>query len=332
MAEVVHIDYDHGITSHHNEKEEFKRDIQIGLSKKNKQIPSRYFYDEHGSELFNKITRHSSYYLTRCELEILAENKQRLSAMIGHKAFNLVELGPGEGIKTQILIQQFLRDARDFHYIPIDISTKYLKTMVNQFRQNLPELEFTPLHSDYIHGLEWLSKQSSRRNLVLFLGSSIGNYNQQDTEEFVKHMWKSLNNNDYVLIGFDLRKDIHVLMQAYDDNNHLTREFNFNLLRRINRELKADFDLKNFQHYPTYNVNTGAMESYLVSLKQQAVTISALNEVYQFDKIEPLLVEYSYKYLLSQIENIATQGGFEIVENFMDADQFFVDTLWQVKK
>lgn len=315
-----------------NDIDEFKTDVTNGLSKKQKQISSKYFYDEHGSELFNQITRHPSYYLTRCEIEILNDNKQSLADLMGAEAFNLVELGPGEGIKTNILVEHFLHQKQVFRYIPIDISKKYLQILADVFHKQMPQLKYIPVHSDYFKGLEWLNKHSERRNLVLFLGSSIGNFTPQETKDFFEHLWHSLRHNDYVLIGFDLRKDIDILLRAYDDSDGITRNFNMNLLQRINRELKADFNLEKFTHYPTYNVHTGAMESYIVSLERQAVSIQATKQKYFFEAVEPIHVEFSHKYLLSQIEELAMETGFEILSNFTDEKNFFVDSLWRVNK
>lgn len=332
MAGVIHITDDQDLKTRYQEKNAFKTDIQLGFAKTEKKIQSKYFYDEHGSELFNQITRHPDYYLTQCEIEILNTYKKQISALLGDKPYNVIELGPGEGIKTQILIEQFLRDSLNFTYMPIDISTKYLNTLSKQFNQQLPALKLTPIHSDYFKGLEWLSEHSGRQNLVLFLGSSIGNFDPVLTEEFLHHLWEILHDGDHVLLGFDLRKDINVLMRAYSDQDGITRDFNMNLLQRMNRELHAHFDADKFSHYATYNVYSGAMESYLVSLEQQIVAIDALDRSYSFDAIEPIHVEYSYKYLVSQIEEFARTTGFSIVQHFTDTRNYFIDSLWRVNK
>ncbi len=316
----------------HDEKSEFMHDIHAGLSKPNKQIQSKYFYDEHGSELFNKITHHPDYYLTNCEIEILNQNKKHIAQQINAASFNLIELGPGEGIKTQILMEEFLQKSLNFSYIPIDVSKKYLKLVIHRCKQTLPSLQFKAIHADYFRGIEWIQEHSDRRNLLLFLGSSIGNFDAAMTIEFLRHLCDSLNEGDYVLLGFDLRKDIGILLRAYDDTAGITRDFNLNLLNRINRELGANFDLKKFRHYATYNVYSGAMESYLVSLEKQIIYIDAFNGSYSFEAIEPIHVEYSHKYSLTQIDGLAHKTGFEVVENFSDARKYFVDTLWRVSK
>jgi L-histidine Nalpha-methyltransferase len=331
-GKVLHIPQDHDIMTLHDQLEEFKKDISVGLTKTPKQIPSKYFYDERGSELFNAITRHPDYYLTECELEILNTHKNAIAELVNSDAINLIELGPGEGVKSQLLIKQFLQQTTNFTYSPIDISENYLIKLVNQFNLQLPELKTTAIHADYFKGLEWLSTDSKRKNLVLFLGSSIGNFDNDAAHGFLRHLWQSLHDGDNILIGFDLKKDINTLLRAYNDSDGITREFNLNLLQRMNRELGANFNRDAFSHYATYNVNSGAMESYLISLKEQAIDVSVLRRAFVFMPFEPIHVEVSYKYLLPQIERFATDSGFEVMQNYFDSKCNFVDSLWRVYK
>lgn len=153
-----------------------------------------------------------------------------------------------------------------------------------------------------------------------------------DTNNFLYELWKTLQDGDYLLIGFDLRKDINVMMRAYDDRDGITRDFNLNLLERINRELQANFDLSFFHHYATYDVYSGAMKSYLISFKKQQVYIDALHQTFTFQEFEPIHVENSYKYLHSQIEDYAANTGFEIVRHFSDAKGYFLNSLWRASK
>ncbi|CEK10799.1 L-histidine N(alpha)-methyltransferase [Legionella hackeliae] len=312
------------------DNKEFMQDVLMGLSRKNKQLPSKYFYDNSGSKLFNQITHHPDYYLTGCELEILRHHKKELSALLKKEEFNLVEFGPGEGIKTNILINQFLKDNLSFTYFTVDISKKYLDSLLDKFNRKLPQLKVIAINSDYLSGIQWLSTNSNKRNFLLFLGSSIGNFDIQSSKKFLQEVRNALHAGDYFLIGFDLRKDINILLKAYNDRDGLTRAFNLNLLKRINKELDGNFDLNLFYHYETYNVHTGAMESYLISLEDQIVHIGALNKSFLFKKFEPIHVESSYKYLDSQIKRLAKESGFEIVKNFSDSKKYFVNSLWQV--
>ncbi|ASQ45834.1 L-histidine N(alpha)-methyltransferase [Legionella clemsonensis] len=311
------------------DNKEFMQDVLVGLSRKNKQLSSKYFYDAVGSSLFNQITHHPDYYLTGCELEILKHHKKELSDLLKDEEFNLVEFGPGEGLKTNILINQFLKDHLSFTYYAVDISKKYLDNLVNQFKQKLPQLNVVALNSDYIAGIEWLSLNSSKRNFLLFLGSSIGNFDIPAAKKFLQNVRNSLHEGDYFLIGFDLRKEINILLRAYNDSDGLTREFNLNLLRRINNELQSNFDLDSFYHYGIYNPHTGAMESYLISLEDQIVHISALKKSFTFKKFEPIRVESSYKYSAPQIKKLAKESGFEIIKNYSDSKKYFINSLWQ---
>lgn len=312
-------------------KEEFKQGVLVGLSQTKKTLPSKFFYDGRGSDLFDKITRHPDYYLTNCEIEILNSNKHSLADHFNSRPFNLIELGPGETIKPQILIDCFLHENLNFTYMPIDISKDYLQKIVKHFNENQPHLNLTALNADFYAGLRWLTISSERRNVLLFLGSSIGNYNTQSTHEFLTYINKMLHPGDFFLIGFDLRKDIEMLLRAYNDSDGITAEFNLNLLHRINKELGGNFKLDKFQHYGTYNVYSGAMESYLISLENQIVEIKKLGKSFYFQESEPVHVEYSYKYLISQIELLAENTNFEIVQHYSDSNNYFVDSLWRVK-
>ncbi len=329
MTEMIHVEAQDKQAEKINLHDEFKAEVHAGLSKPRKQLSSKFFYDEIGSDLFNRITRHPDYYLTQCELDILNTHKNEIAELINSRAFNLVELGPGEGIKTKILLNNLLNHQANFTYTPIDISTAYLQELSTKIENEIKGISVAPIHGDYFHGLNWLKTHSNKKNVVLFLGSSIGNFDLIATQHFLKHLWQVLNKQDEVILGFDLRKDIKILLRAYDDDQGITKQFNLNLLRRINDELGANFNIKQFQHYATYNVYTGAMESYLLSKIKQKVDIAACQQSYLFDALEPIHMEYSHKYLLSQIEELAKESGFAIVKHFFDKKQFFVDTLWR---
>jgi uncharacterized SAM-dependent methyltransferase len=188
------------------------------------------------------------------------------------------------------------------------------------------------LVAEYFQALSWLSNNATEQNMVMFLGSNIGNFNRPTSMRFLRNLWHSLNNDDLLLIGFDLKKDLDVLYNAYNDSKGVTKEFNFNVLDRINKELGGNFDRKNFQHQGLYNIQTGAMESYLVSMIDHDVEIKSLGKSFSFKSWEPIHMEYSYKYLASDIEYLATNTGFEIVENFTDSKGYFIDSLWKVVK
>lgn len=331
MPSVVHVQDECLIESQHDQ-EAFKKDVAEGLSQPSKQLSSKYFYDAVGSELFNSITQIPDYYLTRCECEILEANKIDLAEIMTGEAFNLIELGPGEAVKTQLIMRQFLKDKLKFRYTPIDISLKFLGNVTKQCHREMPGLIVTPIHADYLQGLAWQSDHSHRRNIVLFLGSSIGNFEPHATQQFLQNLWQILHKDDLLLFGFDLKKDLRLLINAYDDAEGITRDFNLNLLQRINRELGGHFDINKFHHYATYNVHTHAMESYLISLEKQTVSIEALQQTFSFNAIEAIHTESSYKYDLNLIRNLAKENGFTVIKNFSDSKNYFVNSLWRVKK
>src|SRR5262249_40512367 len=209
-----------------------------------------------------------------------------------------------------------------------------MRDLTDDLSRKLPELKVHGIVSEYFDGLKWLNrmKNSGRTNLVLFMGSNIGNMNRARSRTFLRSLWNVLNHQDYVLIGFDLKKDIDLMLRAYNDSKGVTREFNLNLLRRINRELGGNFDISKFVHFAHYDVFSGAMESYLVSKEQQSVFISEIGQSFVFKAWEPLHTEYSYKYLEFDIEDLAASTGFTIETQFYDSRHFFADSIWRVQK
>jgi uncharacterized SAM-dependent methyltransferase len=199
-------------------------------------------------------------------------------------------------------------------------------------RGRFSKLDVNGIVGEYFDSLSWLSRDQKRRNLVLFLGSNIGNFSRVQTRVFLRQLWEALNPDDLVLIGFDLKKDIDLLLDAYNDAQGVTAAFNTNLLARINRELGGEFDLPRFRHYATYDVHSGAVESYIVSMVKQTVAVRAVRTSFEFNAWEPIHTEYSYKYLQSDIESLAQATGFEIVGQYHDSKRWFTDSLWRVVK
>lgn len=310
----------------------FALDVLIGLTESPKRLPSKYFYDAEGSRLFQKIMELPEYYLTRCEFEILKRHGNQIAEQLRGRRFNLIELGPGDARKTRLLFDQFLEMRLDFRYVPIDISEHAMQDLVETLTVEYPQLEMQGLVSDYLQALAWMKKFETRSNLVLFLGSNIGNFNGKNARTFLRSLWSTLQNDDLLLVGFDLKKDIDLLLAAYNDAQGVTSEFNYNLLRRINRELGGTFDLSKFRHFGTYNVFSGAMESYLVSLEHQDVYVKEIGQTFNFEAWEPIHTEYSYKFLESDISKLAEETGFAIQKQFYDSRSFFTDSLWRVKK
>lgn len=314
-------------------RREFALDVLTGLSETPKRLSSKHLYDETGSRLFQRIMDCRAYYPTRCEREILTQDGPRMVEPLLDRPFNLVDLGAGDGRKTRILLEHLRAVGADVRYVPIDISEAAMRGLVATVRRDLPEIEVDGLVCDYAEGLLWLgSRAEERAHLVLFLGSNIGNFDRPRARAHLRRLWSALRPGDRVLVGFDLKKDIELLLEAYNDPEGLTAAFNLNLLARINRELGGDFDRRRFRHFATYNVFSGAMESYLVSLAEQRVRIEHLQQTFRFKPWEPIHTEYSYKYLDTDILALAEATGFAVEANFHDERGWFVDSLWRVEK
>lgn len=309
-------------------------DVLVGLSERPKRLPSKYFYDDEGSRCFQRIMALPEYYPTHCETEILSRHGGDLARLLaGPGPLNVIDLGAGDGTKTMILLEHLSRAGADFTYVPIDISEGAMRELVARTHERLPRVRVEGLVCEYTDGARYLGQEQERkRSLVLFLGSNIGNFNALQARAFLRRLWSALHDGDHVLIGFDLKKDIEVLLAAYNDSKGVTAAFNLNLLKRINRELGANFDLASFRHFGTYNVFSGAMESYLVSLEPQIVRVGALERSFAFDAWEPVHTEYSYKYLRSDVEALARDTGFAGVARFEDSRGWFADALWRVVK
>jgi len=311
---------------------DFASDILIGLSRDKKSIPCRHIYDREGDKLFRRITELPEYYLTRCEYDIFQQHKDNIVKSIDKDRFNVIELGAGDGKKAKVLLKHFLETGMDVTYIPIDISEAAMKNLINKFTEDPIDITIKGIVAEYSEGLKWLSQAEGERNLVLFLGSNIGNAHENEARTFLHKLRGVLNPGDYLLIGFDLKKDIDTLNKAYNDSENITAQFHLNLLRRINRELGGNFNPDQFKYYGRYNVLTGAIESYLVSLKDHTVYIDMPNRSFSFEKWEPIHTEYSFKYTYSDITKLAEETGFEITSNYTDSRKYFLDSLWRVNK
>ena len=270
------------------------------------------------------------YYLTRSEQEIIENRKgEILNSFLGNDShFRLIELGAGDGTKTQILLEHFVQSDTDFVYSPIDISESVLHQLRDSIEQAIPDLDIQPIQGEYFDALKAL-KGRTGKEVVMFLGSTIGNFGIEPGRQFLKSLGENLSNGDLLFIGFDLMKDPRTILAAYDDSEGVTKAFNLNLLTRINEELGADFKLDQFNHYPTYNPLTGETRSYLVSTQEQIVNIEALDFQLKLKQWEPIHTEISQKYSMEMIEEFARYAGFRVIEHFADSRNYFVDSLWE---
>jgi dimethylhistidine N-methyltransferase len=318
--------------SRSTELNQFATDVLQGLSDTPKHISSKYFYDDEGSRLFQEIMQLPEYYLTGCELEIFERQTDEIfkSFANGSNAFDLIELGAGDGTKTAVLISHFLERNADISYSPIDISAEALDALSEKFITEFPSLKMEPRQGDYFHILQTLKNGGRRRKVLMFLGSNIGNFTQTQSVDFFCRLRKVMNSNDLLFVGFDLQKDPHVIANAYDDAAGVTARFNLNLLTRINRELGGHFDLVKFAHYANYRPIEGSARSYLMSREKQNVRIDALDRTFQFEQWEAIFMEISQKYNSSMIERLASESGFAIKQNFCDSRNYYCDSLWRV--
>lgn len=306
--------------------------IESGFSKIPKRLPSWLFYDEIGDKIFQAIMRMPEYYLTRCEFEIFRTQKERILDRVGTTVpFKLVELGAGDGTKTEILLEYFTEKGVPFTYVPVDVSEAVLNQLVSRLSKSTPKLKILPENKLYQQALEDLNSDDDQKKLILFLGANIGNFNREDAKSFVSQLASNMRPSDLLLIGFDLKKNPRLIQAAYDDEGGITREFNLNLLGRLNRELGAQFDLDMFTHYPYYDPETGITKSYLISKDKQEVFIEALDKFIPFEKWEIIHTEVSQKYDMAMIKALAAQAGLEIIDAIYDKNKYFSDVLMKRK-
>ena len=312
---------------------EFAYDVREGLLQTPKRLPSKYFYDKKGDHLFQRIMHLEEYYLTNAEFEVFEENRADiLKAFLGDdQQFRLVELGAGDGTKTKVLLKHFVGQSASFTYTPIDISGSVLDGLTASLEEELPQLKVEPIQGDYFKALADLKRHQQMKEVVLFLGSNIGNFMGRTGREFLQRLGQDMSKGDLLLIGFDMMKNPEKVLAAYNDAMGVTREFNLNLLARMNEELGANFDIDNFQHFPTYDPVTGETKSHLVSKCDQSVYIAALEENFSFKAWEAIHTEVSQKFSFQMIEEMAEASGFNILKNFTDSNNYFVDSLWEKK-
>lgn len=300
-----------------------------GLQASPKYMQSKYFYDTAGDKLFQDIMNCEEYYPTNCEMEIFAEQTEGLANAIlaGGDGFDLIELGAGDAIKSSHLLQHLLNKKVNFTYLPIDISDHVIDYLNSTLPLTLPGLKIDGLNGDYFDMLKKAADRSNRRKVVLFLGSNVGNMPISNAEKFCRELRNHLSPGDMVLLGIDLKKNPKTILAAYNDKAGITKKFNLNLLERINRELNADFNLSQFDHYPTYDPETGSCKSYLVSLTEQTVKIDG-GEPITFLKNEHIFMEISQKYTVAQADQLAKLANFETDGHFYDKKQWFLDVIW----
>ncbi len=293
-------------------------DVIAGLSSDPRTLPCKYFYDERGAALFQKICELPEYYITPTEIDILDRHRAEIASQVGPN-IELIGLGTGAGTKTRILIEALDKPAV---YVPIDISEKQLRKSSMLFRKIFPSLEILPVCADYLQPVVLPSpRHKAARNVVYFPGSTIGNFEPNEALEFLHRIANVSGRGGGLLIGVDLQKNPSVIEAAYNDKAGVTAQFNLNLLVHINRETGANFDLNRWQHRAIYNSEAGRIEMYLISVPDQTVHIG--DREFHFRAGERILTEHSYKHTPESFISLARQAGFDFVKLWTDDARLF---------
>jgi L-histidine Nalpha-methyltransferase len=297
---------------------EFQADVIAGLSSNPRTIPCKYFYDAHGATLFQKICELPEYYVTRTEIDILDRSRADIASELGPDV-ELIGLGTGAGTKTRVLIEALENPAV---YVPVDISEQQLRESTALFRKIFRNLEILPVCADYLQPVVLpVPSRKPARNIVYFPGSTIGNFEPDEAVQFLHRVANVCRGGGGLLIGVDLKKDRQVLEAAYNDRAGVTAQFNLNLLRRINRELGADFDLDRWSHRAIYNSDASRIEMHLISETDQLVHLN--EHKFHFTHGEKIITEFSYKYSPDEFASLAAKAGFDFVRMWTDAEGLF---------
>lgn len=315
---------------------EFAKDVEKGLNDKQKHISPKFFYDKKGSRLFEEICTQPEYYLNRIESQILNNSVDEILKIIGGQEISVIELGNGNSLKTRILLGPFLTKLKIVTYFPIDVSLKMLKKSIKDLFREYANLQIYGICSDYVSGLVKinafmkLKREIPNKKFIIFLGSSIGNFDPKDAIDFLHSIARYVLKEDLLLIGIDLEKDKSILDRAYNDKNGITAKFNFNVLARINRELEGEFNISNFEHRSFYNIHKHRIEMHLESKLDQQVRIGAIGKMFYFKKGETIHTENSYKYSLRRLDKLVKKAGLQVIRNFTDPEEQY--TLLLLKK
>ena len=314
-AQLVSIDSTEQFLGQHRQ---FLADVVAGLGESPKRLPSKYFYDQRGSELFDDICQLEEYYVTRTELVIMEAHGPAMAQCIGG-GVRLIEYGSGSSVKTRILLDHLEDPAA---YVPVDISRDHLLQTARQLQRDYPQLEVLPVHADFT--CDFALPQPARKpthSAIYFPGSTIGNFTPERARGILARIALLCGTGGGLLIGIDLQKDPRILEAAYNDSAGITAEFNLNLLRRINRELKADFAVEQFSHRAVYNHEFGRMEMHLVSEAEQQVALDGRR--FQFASGETICTEYSHKYTVEGFSRQAAEVGLSLHHHWTDAKNHF---------
>ena len=293
-------------------------EIVEGLSAEQKQISPKYFYDERGSQLFDQITQLPEYYLTNTELRIMRDNIEDMVMMVGKQA-SLIEFGSGSSLKTRVLLEHLSELAA---YVPVDISEEHLHVSADEIRGEFPHVDVLPVVADFTKQFDLPTPTVMPvRNVVYFPGSTIGNFEHDAAMALLRVMHHEAGKNGALLIGVDLQKDPQLIEDAYNDSAGITAEFNLNMLKHLNRNYEANFDIEEFEHSANYDKDKGRVVIELISQTNQAFEIG--DTTFNIADGEAILTEYSHKYTLEGFAAMANDAGFTVEKVWTDADQLF---------
>ena len=303
-------------------------EVSFSLSQKKKFIHPKFFYDDTGSNLFEKICNLPEYYLARTEIGILNSIKSELPRYL-HGNHALVELGSGSSIKTRNLLEILTSKQKDVEYYPIDISDILRDSSIN-LHDKYDNLKIIGIIDKYESGLQFIRLLDHTNKLVAFLGSSFGNFDPENGIEFLKKIRTCMREGDLFLLGIDLVKDVKILEEAYNDSQGMTADFNLNLLSRINKELDASFDQYKFEHVAIFNKKYKRIEMYLRSKVSQKVPVYKAGLLLRFKKGELVHTEYSYKYTITEIRKMAKKTGFKPMKIWTDKKKYFALAMFSI--
>ena len=301
----------------------FRKDVYKGLESQPKTLPSKYFYDAVGDQLFRQIMRMPEYYLPAAELEILKTYSGEIAdyLLTDKESFEILELGAGDGTKTLVFLQQLNDKGLDFFYRPLDISGHILEKNQQFISASLSGISMQAIEGDFFNTLDSLDRLKESR-LTMFMGSNIGNFKPKEAVKFLRFISEHSKSGDLFLIAFDLKKDPEIIINAYHDSQGITAKFNLNLLQRINNELGGDFDIASFKHYASYNPITGLTKSFLISKKAQTVHFSD-GESFNFKAYEAIHTEVSCKFDEEKIEYMAGAAGLTKLDWWKDSKGYY---------
>ena len=300
---------------------QFEEEVHSGLSDYPKHLSSKYFYDELGDKLFQDIMNMPEYYLTDAEFDIFSTHANEITSLFAKDSrdFNLVELGAGDGKKTKILLQKLVDRNVQFTYQPIDISQNVLHQLSRSLQTEIPEVSIKTQQGTYFEALKNIASFTNTKKVILFLGSNIGNLLHPQAIEFLSQVQELMTEEDLFFVGFDIKKNPQSILNAYNDQTGITAAFNKNILTRINRELRGDFDLTKFLHWEVYDPESGTAKSYLVSKEEQSVELEKLGLKIDFAQWETIHTEISQKYDDRTIAWLAEKSGLKIETQFTDS-------------